>query len=709
MDSDKSLIRLRELIAIFLLYFAVAFAIHQPGFHSAMIYDSAAWVNGKANVFAQGNPIEVIRTVPARPLFMMSLYANYVLAGMDPYFFRVCNAAILGAAGAALMLLTLLIFSLPGQANTQPRIHRLAIGGFLGLLFTVHPLQSFVVLYVWQREAILACFFYFSALATYLAIRSGRLSPPPQALVLVGVLFFAGLLTKENVATLPLTLIIAEVILFKENRKEFIQKACSIGAITLPPLIGYLYLTWILHGAQSEHPQGIVNRLLTYYGDSGLTLVQVVLTETRVVFSYLLTIVAPFWDNPQFMKAEIVSTSLWNPPITMAAFAGIIVMIYLAIRYREERPVEAFGIIFYLVALAPESLLIPHYLFFGYRPILSMAGILLILGRVIVPLVKWSETKPQRRAYRFSIVAVWLILVIAFGLQTFRQATRWNPLNFWSDAYLRLPALSEQVEKRPYWDILMNFSSELFGWGMYAKGTEVLKRATPLSRDAETVIAMLPDLPSETEKLTESTLPRTDPTKNQFKLSPSLLINLGLALKRNGKIQDAIRIYGKALEIDPTSAIAHNHLGMALQEGGNASMAVEQYRRALALTPDFPEALYNLGNSLREIGDLAQSAASLRKAIELRPDYAQASESLGYTLLMSGKFADAGASLRRALAVNWRNANVHNALGIALAEQGKAEQAEVHFKMALSIDPGHKEAQYNLDMLPPTNRGPIKQ
>jgi len=720
MDSDKGLIRPRHVIEFFLLYFAVAFAIHHPGFDSAMIYDSAAWIDGKASVFAKKDPIEVLRIVPARPLFMLSLYANYALTGMAPYFFRVCNAAILGAAGAALMLLTLVLLSLPGRTGPQEGGQRLAVAGFLGLLFTVHPLQSFVVLYIWQREAILACFFYFSALAAYLGVRSGRLARAALGLALVGALFFAGMLTKENVITLPLTLILAELILFRQNRKELVGRLFSIAAITVPPLVVYLLLTWSLHGVESQHPEGVVKRLLTYYSNSGLTFFQVVLTESRVVFSYLFSIIAPFWARPQLVKAEIVSTSLWNPPITIAACAGVTILIWLAIKYRKARPVETFGVLFYFVALLPESLLIPQFLFFGYRPILSMTGILMVLGQAMVSLLERGYTRketpedtiwcnparrvaqisPRHRAYRFSVVSACLLLVVSFGLQTFVQATKWNPLDFWRDAYHSLPALSERMEPKPYWDVLVNFGAVLLREDKYLEAVEVLKKAAALSPEMGTVMATLQGGPEAIERSPNLPTSSRQPARNGLKAPANLLVNLGLALKRSGNLPEAIIVYRKALEMDPNSAMAHNNLGKVLQESGNTLTALEEYRIALAIRPDFPEALYNLGNSLRQVGDLGQSAASLRRALELRPNYAQAIESLGYTLLMSGQFADAVASFKRIIDADSRNPNLHNAMGVALAEQGQTEQARAHFKAALDIDPRHTEAEHNLRTLP---------
>lgn len=684
MNLENHVVRTREVIAIFFLYFAVALIINQPGFHSPMIYDSEALIEHKAALFANGLP-EVLGIVPARPLFMTSLYANYKLAGMDPYFFRVFNAAILGAAGAALAMMLLLILRLQGQTDSQTGGRTRAVAAVLGLLFVVHPLQTFVVLYIWQREAILACFFYFSAIAAYLSVRSGRLPRTAPGLVLVGCLFLAGLLTKENLITLPLTLVLTELILFKRSRKGLAEKAIGIGAVTVPPLLIYLFLTWSLHAPDSRHAEGIVNRLLVHYSLGDLTFFQVVLTESRVLFSYLFSILAPFWGPPQLIEAQIISISPWNPPTTPAACAGVILLLYLAVRYRRERPVEAFGVMFYFLALMPEALLIPQYLFFGYRPILPMAGVLLIFGQALLALLRMWDKKWA--VYRMSVVAACLLLTTLFALQTFRQAIRWNPVDFWRSEYSRLPSFSEQVEQKPYWDVVTNYSEGLLKRGKYLESIDVMKRHLALSPEMEPVMAALGEPPG---KATSAPTTGTATRMAGPKVPTALLVNLGLALKQSGRIPEATIIY----------AILHNDLGMAFQQSGDVARAVEQYRLAIALRPEFPEALYNLGNSLRDVGDHAQSAENLGRALALRPNYAQAIQSLGYTLVMSGRLDEAIVNFEKVLTLDPRNAEVHNALGLVLAKRGEIEQARAHFRAALDIDPRNSDVRHNLESLP---------
>ena len=56
--------------------------------------------------------------------------------------------------------------------------------------------------------------------------------------------------------------------------------------------------------------------------------------------------------------------------------------------------------------------------------------------------------------------------------------------------------------------------------------------------------------------------------------------------------------YGKALEIDPNHAEAHDTLGRALFQKGQLDEAIKQYQMALKINPSFAEAYTDLGVAL---------------------------------------------------------------------------------------------------------------
>ena len=69
--------------------------------------------------------------------------------------------------------------------------------------------------------------------------------------------------------------------------------------------------------------------------------------------------------------------------------------------------------------------------------------------------------------------------------------------------------------------------------------------------------------------------------------------NLGNALKEQGKLEEAVACYRRALELKPSFAEGHSNLGMAFLMLGNLDAAIACYRRALEWKPDYAEARFN--------------------------------------------------------------------------------------------------------------------
>ena len=65
---------------------------------------------------------------------------------------------------------------------------------------------------------------------------------------------------------------------------------------------------------------------------------------------------------------------------------------------------------------------------------------------------------------------------------------------------------------------------------------------------------------------------------------------LGIALRRQGKWQEAIKEYETALKIDPRDAGIHFNIGKACVEGGVRARALEAFQKALDIDPSLTEA-----------------------------------------------------------------------------------------------------------------------
>jgi tetratricopeptide (TPR) repeat protein len=122
--------------------------------------------------------------------------------------------------------------------------------------------------------------------------------------------------------------------------------------------------------------------------------------------------------------------------------------------------------------------------------------------------------------------------------------------------------------------------------------------------------------------------------------------NLGNALSRQGKVDEAIAAYREAIRLRPDFAQAHTYLGDTLLTQGKTAEAIAAYREAIRLKPDDAKANCNLSEVLRISGDLPGAIAVCREGIRVRPDLAELHCNLGGALRQQGQYAESLAEFR---------------------------------------------------------------
>jgi tetratricopeptide (TPR) repeat protein len=170
----------------------------------------------------------------------------------------------------------------------------------------------------------------------------------------------------------------------------------------------------------------------------------------------------------------------------------------------------------------------------------------------------------------------------------------------------------------------------------------------------------------------------------------------GWALVEDGKVDEGIAQYRRALEIKPGFVEAQYRIGLALADRGQIDEAIAQYRRALEIRPGFADAHNNLGLTLAGRGQVDEAIDHYRKALEAKPDFVEARCNLGLALAGGGHFDEAIPQYRKALEINPDHAEAHHNLGVALASRGEFDEAIDHYRKALKIKPDYTKAHYNL-------------
>lgn len=204
----------------------------------------------------------------------------------------------------------------------------------------------------------------------------------------------------------------------------------------------------------------------------------------------------------------------------------------------------------------------------------------------------------------------------------------------------------------------------------------------------------------------------------------------GIAAHRDGRLDEAERLYGEVLATSPRNANAHNllgtiraqqgrfeeavscfrlatqsadghaefhrNLGHALRRAGRSGEAIESYRRALELTPDDGAILFDLANAQREAGRSREATQTLRDLLARQPGNLSAMVNLGGMLIDEFRHKEAVEVLTRALRANPKVVEARITLGRALIEQNELRRAEQELAEAVRQAPDNAVGRMNL-------------
>ena len=226
-------------------------------------------------------------------------------------------------------------------------------------------------------------------------------------------------------------------------------------------------------------------------------------------------------------------------------------------------------------------------------------------------------------------------------------------------------------------------------------------------------------------------------------------LEAAVAAHRAGRLQEALRLYGRFLASRPADTGALNLAAIASLQSGADGRAVDLLEAALAVNGDDADTHRNLGTALSRVGRLDDAAAAYRRALELAPGDAEAREGLegvagvlaesdealaraaelqragrvdqalrlyreilaarpahvdalnlcGVALVQTDQATEALPLLRRAAAAAGDRADVHYNLGGALRALGRFADAAAAYGRALAIDPEDPQSLNNLGVV----------
>jgi len=172
----------------------------------------------------------------------------------------------------------------------------------------------------------------------------------------------------------------------------------------------------------------------------------------------------------------------------------------------------------------------------------------------------------------------------------------------------------------------------------------------------------------------------------------------GEALYNQKKYSEALDLYLKAVQSNPSMASAYYRIGWIYNNRENYTAAVDALKKGLSVKPNDSSAYFELGFAYKELDNFDEAVKSFRQAVQIRPNYSAALYQLGWIYNEQNRYNDAIDSLKMAISYRGNFAEARNELGYALHQLRRYPEAIQEYQAAIAQRQDYASAIYNLGM-----------
>lgn len=307
-----------------------------------------------------------------RPMTLVSFAANYRWGGYEPLAWRLTAIALHSLCAVGVFLTAAVV-----AARLTPRPSRARTRGPLvaALLFAVHPALTETVNYASARAALLAATFVVWAFLFHLLAAGKRSVAARASLALLSLgLFALGLLSKEIAIVFPALLLVAA---WLEGRGYLAAVPAAVVAVLYLLLRREVLGTAVIDFAARAQEVATADQ-----GSGGArTILDNIWTQARVVPAYLCLLL---WPQGLCIHRHVRESDSPFEPGVLLGLAVILTLLFAALRLRRRGPAVALGILWFLVALGPESSIIPlNQVMNEHRLYLPAVGFALVIATLL--------------------------------------------------------------------------------------------------------------------------------------------------------------------------------------------------------------------------------------------------------------------------------------------------------------------------------------
>jgi tetratricopeptide (TPR) repeat protein len=232
-------------------------------------------------------------------------------------------------------------------------------------------------------------------------------------------------LSKENAAILPLSLLLIEVIFFnsfdKINKNFFLIIIFVIIFVGVCLFFGNGDLLFFVKG----------------YSWREFTLKERVYSQFRIIIFYISQIFYPLPSRLSLSHYFPLSISFFVPLTTFFSFITIFFLIIISWVYKKKCPIICFAILFFFLNHVIESSVIPLELIFEHRNYIPSFFLFIPVSILFYKLLFYCDNNSLTKS--LSVLCI-VVILIFFGTGTFKRNNDWlTKESLWEDAFIKNP------------------------------------------------------------------------------------------------------------------------------------------------------------------------------------------------------------------------------------------------------------------------------
>ena len=328
------------------------------------------------------------------------------------------------------------------------------------------------------------------------------------------------------------------------------------------------------------------------------------------------------------------------------AFITLFITVAIAATVFKKTRVIGFGLLWFVIALLPTSLLPLAEVMNDHRTFLAYVGLVMAMAGAASLLIHGGSTSSVRAKVVFCCAVA--LFLATMGYATFQRNRVWKSEGtLWHDVVSKSPRNGRG---------LMNYGNTLMAHGDYAGALDYFHRAQLLVPQYPVLLINL----AIAEDATNQEAAAEQHFKEALRLAPSspdACTYYARFLLSHARAQEAGTLLRRALELSPTEMMARDLLAQAGGQTADQStrptpefylnLSLQRYREeryvesiaasrlALSLRPGYAEAWNNIGAAYNKLGRFEEGAAACEQALRYRPDFELAQNNLRYARAMA--------------------------------------------------------------------------